>query len=104
MTLVGVAVFESKVRELAELPVVKLLKGFIELPDAPELVGRNPDILFKQPLEGAFCNMQFLLHFYQGVFRSIFYNDLGGEPDKLAVGRGFGDQAEHIIIQQGEHC
>jgi len=63
MALIGIAIGKSDIAELVKLPVVQLLKGIIELGNASEHVGRHPDILFKQPLKSALCNMQFLLHF-----------------------------------------
>ena len=57
MALIGITIGKSDITELAKLPAVKLLKGIVKLPDAPEQAGGNTDVLFKHSLKGAFCNM-----------------------------------------------
>ena len=103
MALIGIAIGKSDIAELFELPVLQLLKGVVELRYAPEHIGRHADILFKQPLKSALSDMKFLLHFQQGVFGGILHNSQGSEPDQLAIGGGFGDETEHILIEQGNH-
>ena len=57
MALVSVTVIKGNVDELSAIPAVQLLKGCVELADAPVKIWCKTDLVFKHSLKGSFGNV-----------------------------------------------